>query len=214
MAKKKLILTKEQVEHISEGEDFVYLSNLASKPDLGDIYSTEITTDGSIEDGYPEPTTTDDKANAMTCDWRGNAKLAGMGAVQMRECTKKEWTQRNIYNEEAEHGNARLKNRTFGAGYNEAGKSYDAVKMARSRVNAAEKKLNSTDPQTREEGSETLRKMHQNWDNLDTAINQYDGAKLGDKVAQRTKVGPKIASAPKQSGNGKAHSPKNGVFLN
>ena len=91
-------LTKEQIEHLSEGEEFSYLSDLASKPDMGNIYSTEITTDGGIDDAYPEPTTTDDKANTMTCDWRGNAKLAGMGAIQMRECTKREWTQKNIYN--------------------------------------------------------------------------------------------------------------------
>ena len=45
MAKKKLILSQEQIKRICEGEDFVYLSNLASKPDMGDVYSTEITTD-------------------------------------------------------------------------------------------------------------------------------------------------------------------------
>ena len=50
MAKKKLILSQEQIKRICEGEDFVYLSDLASKPDMGDVYSTEITTDGSIED--------------------------------------------------------------------------------------------------------------------------------------------------------------------
>ena len=41
------------------------------------MYSTEITTDGSIEDAYPMPTTTDDRSHTMTNDWRGNAKLAG-----------------------------------------------------------------------------------------------------------------------------------------
>ena len=45
MAKKKLILSQEQIKRICEGEDFVYLSDLASKPDMGDVYSTEITTD-------------------------------------------------------------------------------------------------------------------------------------------------------------------------
>lgn len=215
MAKKKLILTKEQIEHLSEGEEFSYLSDLASKPDMGNIYSTEITTDGGIDDAYPEPTTTDDKANTMTCDWRGNAKLAGMGAIQMRECTKREWTQKNIYNEESEHANARLMNRTFGAGNGQQGKSYDATKMVVSRKNKAEEKLNSTDPQLRQQGANTLKKMRQNNPNLDLTASQYEGAKVSDKITQKNKPeGTKIKSAPKQTGNGKAHSPKNGVFLN
>lgn len=214
MTKKRLILTKEQVERISEGEGFVYLSNLSSKPDMGDIYSTEITTNGSIENGYPIPTTTDDKADSMTCDWRGNAKLAGMGASTVRECSKKEWLQNNICNEESEHGNARLKTRKFGAMNGEQGKSYAATKMANSRKKKAEEKLNSTDPNVRASGIRTLQKMHQNWDALDIATSQYEGAKLSDSVVQQNKIGPKIKSAPKESGNGKAHSPKNGVFLN
>lgn len=214
MTRKRLILTKEQIERLTEGEEFVYLSDLASKPDMGDIYSTEITTDGGIDDGYPEPTTTDDKSNTMTCDWRGHAKLAGMGAITLRECSKSEWLSNHIYNEEVEHGNARLKNRQFGAGDGEQGKSYDATKMAISRKNTAEKKLHSNNPETRASGAETLRKMHNNWSNLDAAATQYEGAKLSDKISQSHKIGSKISSAPKQSGNGKAHSPKNGVFLN
>ena len=211
MAKKKLILSQEQVEKICEGEEFVYLSNLASKPDMGDIYSTEVTTDGSLENEYPMPTTTDDRSHTMTNDWRGNAKLAGMGSMTIREMSKKDWAKSNIVDEESEHGNARLKNRQFGAGHGETGKSYAATKMANSRKNAAEKKLNSTDPQIRASGAETLRKMRQNWDNLDVATSQYEGAKLGDKMVQKNKP---ITSAPKEHGNGKAHSPKNGVFLN
>jgi hypothetical protein len=214
MSKKKLILTREQLERLSEGEEFTYLSDLASTPDMGNIYATEITTDGSIDDAYPEPTTTDDKADTMTCDWRGNAKLAGMGAIQMRECTKREWTQKNIYNEEKEHANARLMNRTFGAGNGQQGKSYDATKMAVSRKNKAEEKLNSTDPQLRQQGANTLKKMRQNNPNLDLTASQYEGAKVSDKIMQKNKPeGTKIKSAPKP-GNGKAHSPKNGVFLN
>ena len=208
MAKKKIILTQEQASKICEGEDFVYLSNLASKPDLGDIYSTEISTDGSIEDGYPTPTTTDDKAHTMTNNWRGNAKLAGMGGVVVREMSKKDWAKANIVVEESEHGNARLKNRKFGG---EEGKSYTATKMAISRKNAAEKRMRSNDPVERKKGAETLRKMHNNWDELDVADAQYNGAKLGDKIAQK---GKPIASTSKESGNGKAHTPKNGVFLN
>ena len=137
MAKKKLILSQEQIKRICEGEDFVYLSDLASKPDMGDVYSTEITTDGSIEDAYPMPTTTDDRSHTMTNDWRGNAKLAGMGAITVREMSKKDWAKANIVDEESEHGNARLMNRTFGAGNGQQGKSYGATKMAVSRKNKA-----------------------------------------------------------------------------
>lgn len=208
MANKKIILTQEQISKICEGEDFVYLSDLASKPDLGDIYSTEVSTDGSIEDGYPTPTTTDDKANTMVNNWRGNAKLAGMGGIVVREMTKKDWEKSNIVGEESEHGNARLKNRKFGG---EDGKTYTATKMAVSRKNAAEKRARSNDPIERKKGMETLRKMHNNWSELDVADAQYSGAKLGDKITQN---GKPITSAPKESGNGKAHTPKNGVFLN
>ena len=211
MAKKKLILSQEQIKRICEGEDFVYLSDLASKPDMGDVYSTEITTDGSIEDAYPMPTTTDDRSHTMTNDWRGNAKLAGMGAITVREMSKKDWAKANIVDEESEHGNARLMNRTFGAGNGQQGKSYGATKMAVSRKNKAEEKLNSTDPQVRQQGANTLKKMHQNNPNLELTASQYEGAKLGDKITQK---GKPITSAPKQSGNGKAHTPKNGVFLN
>jgi hypothetical protein len=138
-----------------------------------------------------------------------------MGAIQMRECTKREWTQKNIYNEESEHANARLMNRTFGAGNGQQGKSYDATKMAVSRKNKAEEKLNSTDPQLRQQGANTLKKMRQNNPNLDLTASQYEGAKVSDKITQKNKPeGTKIKSAPKQTGNGKAHSPKNGVFLN
>ena len=208
MAKKKIILTQEQASRICEGEDFVYLSDLASKPDLGDIYSTEVTTDGGIEDGYPIPTTTDDKAHTMTNNWRGNAKLAGMGGVVVREMSKKDWEKANIVDEESEHGNARLKNRKFGG---EDSKSYTATKMAVSIKNAAEKRMRSNDPMEREKGAETLRKMHNNWSGLDVADAQYNGAKLGDKITQK---GKPIASTSKESGNGKAHTPNNGVFLN
>lgn len=214
MKRNKLILTTEQFKRLCEGEEFSYLSDLSSKPDMGDIYSTEITTDGSIENGYPEPTTTDDKAKEMVNNWRGNAKLSGMGAVTIREFSKNEWL-KTIFNEENEHGNKRLMNKTFGSQNGEKGKSYDATKMAISRKNAAEKKLHSTDPKLQAQGAETLRKMHNNWGGLDVADSQYTSAKMSDKISQNNKLeGTKIQSAPKNSGNGKAHSPKNGVFLN
>ena len=54
--------------------------------------------------------------------------------------------------------------------------------------------------------------MKKNWNGLGVASNQYETAKKIDKD-----IRPTIKSAPKNNGNGKAHSPKqptNGVFLN
>lgn len=211
---KKLILTQEQLERLCEGDDFLYLDGLTNKPDMGDIYSTEVTTDGSMEDKLPTPTTTDDHSHTMTNDWRGTAKLAGMGPIVVHEMTKAEWEKKILMNEELEHGNARLKNRKFGAQNGMPGKSYTATKMAISRKKAAEKKLaNGTDAE-KAKAAKTLQRMKQNWGGIDAAEQQYNGAKISDGLMQQTMTGPKIASAPKTTGNGQAHSPKDGVFLN
>lgn len=214
MAKKTLILTQEQVRRICEGEDFVYFKDMATKPDIGDIYSTEVTTDGSMEDMYPAPTTTDDRSHTMTNDWRGNAKMNGMGPITVREMKKGDWENKVLANEESEHGNARLINRQFGAKDGQQGKSYTATKMAISRKNAAERKLANGTPEEKQKAMKTLQRMKKNWDGIDAAEQQYSAAKLSDEVTQRTKMGPKIASAPKVSGNGQAHTPTDGVFLN
>lgn len=211
---KRLILTQEQLERLCEGNDFLYLDGLTNKPDMGDIYSTEVTTDGSMEDKLPTPTTTDDHSHTMTNDWRGTAKLAGMGPIVVHEMTKAEWEKKILMNEELEHGNARLKNRKFGAQNGMPGKSYTATKMAISRKKAAEKKLaNGTDAE-KAKAAKTLQRMKQNWGGIDAAEQQYNGAKISDCLMQQTMTGPKIASAPKTTGNGQAHSPKDGVFLN
>ena len=211
---KRLILTQEQLERLCEGDDFLYLDGLTNKPDMGDIYSTEVTTDGSMEDKLPTPTTTDDHSHTMTNDWRGTAKLAGMGPIVVHEMTKAEWEKKILMNEELEHGNARLKNRKFGAQNGMPGKSYTATKMAISRKKAAEKKLaNGTDAE-KAKAAKTLQRMKQNWGGIDAAEQQYNGAKISDGLMQQTMTGPKIASAPKTTGNGQAHSPKEGVFLN
>jgi hypothetical protein len=215
MSKKKLILSQEQINKICENEDgFTYLKDLATKPDIGDIYSTEITTDGSIENGYPEPITTDDKANTMTTNWRGQSRLNGMGPVMVREMSKKDWKKKYIISEEHEHGNARLKNRTFGAVDGEKGKSYSATKSAVCRKRKAEEDLRTGNDIEKAKAAKTLERMRKNWSGLDVAANQYKTAENVDGVVQKNKMGPKIKSAPKETGNGKAHSPKNGVFLN
>lgn len=204
---KKLILTKEQIEYISEGEEFVYLSDLAAKPDMGNIYSTEVSTDGSIDDGYPSPVTSDDKAHTMTNNWRGNSKLAGMGPIVVREMSKKEWTKKFILKEESEHGNERLKHRKFGADGDS--KSYTATKMAISRKKRAEDKLRNGSDEEKIKASNTLKKMHDNWDGLDAADTQYSAAKYSDEVLNKSKDSDNIIT-----NNTISNTPKNGVFLN
>lgn len=206
MTVKKLILTKEQIEYISEGEEFVYLSDLASKPDMGNVYSTEVSTDGSIDDGYPTPITSDDKAHTMTNNWRGNSKLAGMGPIVVREMSKKDWSTNFLVKEELEHGNERLKHRKFGA--NGDSKSYTATKMAISRKKRAEDKLRNGSDEEKIKASNTLKKMHDNWDGLDAADTQYSAAKYSDEVLNKSK------DADTTITNNSSNTPKNGVFLN
>ena len=58
----------------------------------------------------------------------------------------------------------------------------------------------------------TINRMKNNWNGIDLAANQYNSAKMVDKSMQQNKIGPKIASAPKETGNGKGHTPKNGII--
>lgn len=214
MAKKTLIVSHKQIEEICGG-DSTYLDGLALKPDMGKIYGMETTTDGSLDDGYPMPTTTDDRSHEMAVTWRGNAKLAGMGPAVVREMTKKEWEQRFVIAEEKEHGNARLQARSFGAQNGEAGKSYDATKMAVSRLERAQKEiLTGATAEIKQKAANRVARMKKNWGGIEIAARQYKTAKDNDKSMQQSKIGPKIASAPKEVGNGKAHSPKNGIITN
>ena len=214
MAGRRIILTQEQLTKLCEGEDFVYFKDLATKPDLGNIYATEVTTDGGMEDEYPTPTTADDRAHTMTNDWRGSAKMAGMGSIVVHEMKKSDWTKKVMTNEESEHGNARLKGRKFGAKDGVPGKSYTATKMAISRKKAAEEKLANGNDEEKAKAMKTLQRMRNNWAGLDAAEQQYSAAKISDNLTQQSKMGPKIASSPKTSGNGQAHTPKDGIFLN
>jgi hypothetical protein len=205
MARKKLILTQRQLDEIC-GDNSTYLDGLALTPDLSSNYSNEITTNGDIEDAYPEPITTDDLASDMTNNTRGYWGLRGMGSVStIREMTKKEWEQ-EIINED----NQRLKNREFGATRNSEGKGYDATKKNISRFNIAAQKAKSGTPEEKQKALKTMQRMQNNWGGLNVAMNQYETAKKVDK-----QINPGIKSAPKSAGNGKAHSkktPDNGIF--
>lgn len=173
MKKKRLILSQEQLDEICGG-DSSYLDGLSKTPDMGSIFSTEVSADGGIEDGYADPTTTDDIASDMTNDWRGNAKLHGMGPITVRE-----W--KEIYLEEKEHGNARLKNLQFGAQNGAPGKSYGATKTALCRKNAAEETMRTgATPEIKQKAANTVANMKNNWSGIDNAETQYNAAKAND----------------------------------
>ena len=107
---KKIILTQSQIDEIC-GNNYAYLNDLAMKPDIGNIYGNEITTDGDIEDGYPTPTTTDDKARTMVNNTNSFFRTRGLGSTILREMSKSEWEKMMM--EEKEHGNKLLNNRKF-----------------------------------------------------------------------------------------------------
>lgn len=206
MARKKIILTQRQLDEIC-GDNSTYLDGLALTPDLSSNYSNEITTNGDIEDAYPEPITTDDLASDMTNNTRGYWGLRGMGSVStIREVTKKDWEKEFVVAED----NLRLKNRVFGITNDEEGKSYDATKKNISRYNIAAQKAKSGTPEEKQKALKTMQKMQKNWGGLNIARNQYETAKAVDK-----QINPGIKSAPKNAGNGKAHTkktPENGIF--
>lgn len=209
MAKKTLILSQKQLDEICGG-DSSYLDGLSTRPDMGDVFSTEITADGGVDVGYAKPTTTDDVADDMTNDWRGNAKLHGMGPITVREMKKSEWD-RMYLGEEEEHGNARLKNLNFGAKNGEEGKSYGATKTALCRKRAAEKTMQTGGtPEIKAKAANTVANMKANWSGIDNAETQYNAAKANDKNILAAKPeGLKRASA--QNGLPKADG---GTFLN
>ncbi len=207
MGKKTLILSQKQLDEICGG-NCEYLDGLASTPDLSKDFASQITADGAIDGGYAKPTTTDDYANNLTNDWRGNAKLHGMGPITVREMTVKEWKEKYL-GEEKEHGNARLKNVQFGASEGEKGKSYDATKMALSRKHKAEQELiNGSTPEVKQKAAARLSRMRRNWNGIDTAETQYSAAKNADKASQDNKM-----PGTKRNTNN-IQKPSNGVFLN
>jgi hypothetical protein len=204
MGKKKIILTQKQLDEVC-GDNYAYLEGLALTPDLSDMYSNEITTNGGLEGAYPNPTTTDDYADDFTNNTRGYWGLRGMGSVStIREMTKKEW-EHFIF-----ETNQRLKNRNFGVkGERE---TYYSTTSNKSRLKKAQEVTKTGSPEEKAKAFKTIRTMQQNNPNLQQNISKLDNAMKVDKMTK-----PPMKSAPKTSGNGKAHSPKKtngGVFIN
>lgn len=199
MKKKTLILSQHQLDEICGGD-----SSYLTKSDMAPNFAGEISSDGSVEDGYADATTTDDIADDLTSgNWWGIAKLRGMGPVTVRE-----WKQRNLghVDEEKEHGNARLKNVNFGATNGDVGKSYGATKTALCRLNAAQETMQTGGtPEIKQKAANTVTKMKQNWGGIDQAQTQYNAAKKSDGIVQSNKP-QGMKRKTKKSG-------LNGVFL-
>lgn len=207
MAKKQVIITQKQLDEIC-GNNSIYLDGLALTPDLGNIYSNEITTNGNIDGAYPKPTTTDDYANDTTNNTRGYWGLRGMGSVStLREMSKKEWECHNMILED----NQRLKYRKFGATATSVAKSYDATKKNISRYNIALNKVKTGNQEEKQKALKTIEKMKKNWDGLDVAANQYETAKMVDKQIKPMRKNKKNNVFTKSNS---IKTPDNGVFLN
>lgn len=200
---KKIILSQKQLDEICGGNS-EYLDGLGEKPDVGNIFSTEVSTDGSVDHGYPNPTTTDDFANTLTNNWSRSYGLKSSGAVTLREMSKKEWE--NMMTEEHEHGNKRLKQRVFG-GEHEV-KKYGSAKRSINRLKNAERNLKNGSPEMKRKAAQTIRTMKKNWKDIDVAKSQYDTAKYNDKLIQQNKIEKTVTSDPS------IKKPKNGVITN
>jgi len=209
MSRKTLILTEEQLEEIASGINMAYFDQEGIKPDMGDIYSIEVSAEGSDGDNesYSDKITTDDLA-AMQCkDWPRDSRSFGKGGnapANIYEMSKKEWEEKFIFNE----ANSRLENMQF------CGKSYAAAKQQRHRDKVATQKAQSNNPVEREKGKKSLEIMINNrGEDFGKAEQRLGTFERADDIAQANKPeGTKIKSAPKQTGNGKAHSPKKGYL--
>lgn len=214
MKKKTLILTQEQLDEISGG-NFNYLDNLATKPDMGDVYSTEVSADGATMDGYSDNMTTDKYAADMTRDaWPRDSRSYGKNGNylplhNLTEMSKKDWEKKNLTKEAKEHGNKRLNNRVFGDDKHQYG--YSALKQKEYRERKAAKKVLTGQTATeKQQGLNSLAKMQDN--SYLTAKKQFDPAKTADKLTQAAKpAGTKIESRPKTGKEG-AHSPQTGYI--
>lgn len=200
---KKIILTQNQIDEIC-GNNYAYLNDLALKPDIGNIYGNEITTDGALENGYPTPTTTDEKARTMVNNTNSLLRTRGLGSTTIREMSKKDWEKTII--EDVEHGNKLLNNRKFND------KSYSAAKMANSRKKKAENVLiqskNNGDKIGAQKAANTLRDMKQNG-----TLEAGELYRNTQKGLSNANISAPMKSAPK-TGKGTAHTPKNGIFIN
>lgn len=190
MAKKTLILTQKQLDEIIGGElNSDYFDN-SPVPN----FSTEIHSDGY---GQETKTTSQVYANQLP---RGEFRM--LGATRINESGE---------------DNQRLSKMKFGASNNDGnndGKSLSATKTTLSRANKAIETMKTGATQTEKNAAkQTLKRMQSNTD-LNTLKNQYTAAKNNDKSIRQNKVrnGQQVIKSAPKTGQGTAHSPKNGII--
>lgn len=215
MKKKTLILTQKQLDEICGGNS-AYLDNFISKPNGENYFATEVSADGNVNGAFADNMTTDRYADDDTREnWPMGTKAYGKNGNyiphNLTEMSKSEWEKKNLKKEEAEHGNKRLVARQFGP--NGDNKSYDATKMAASRLNKAQKEVQTgATIADKQKAAQTIQRMKNNWGGIDNAMMQYGNAKAADKITQSAKApGTKMESKPKTK-VGTAHSQKNGII--
>lgn len=205
MATKKLILTQKQLDEIRDGIG-TYLDTMGIKSDMPDNFGSEVSAEGSTFDGYSDNMTTDDFAKMQSKDWPRDSRSFGRGGdapANIKEMSKKDWENRYVLSEKNQHGNDELNNRTFD-GYN-----YQQLEMQKQRYKDALEQSRSTDLATKQKGMASLQRMEKNRmsDNKGQALKMFNTAKAASHLHKNN-----IKSTPKQTGNGKAHSPKNGLI--
>lgn len=192
MAKKRLILSSSQLDEICGvnasycDDQRVYTPN--------EIYSTNVTGDViAKQQGLKGPV---------------GGRVYGMGQSPGRMNAISPATLEEI--------NKNIQGKVFGGGTEnknkECKRSPDAVAMAKSRYNKAQKQLQtSQNPLEKQKAANTIKTMKKNAPNLETQIGQFDAAVRNDENIRKAKVKNNervLAKHTKESGNGKAHSKK------
>lgn len=209
MAAKKLILTQKQLDEIRDGIG-TYLDTMGIKSDMPDNFGSEVSAEGSTFDGYADSMTTDDFATMQSKDWPRDSRSfgrSGNAPANIREMSKKEWEERYIINENEQNGWKSIENMQLGNSSEQH--SPNAVKQRQYRERVAQKKARSTNPKVAQSGAKSLVAMSTNShsESYNDAKHQLNNIKAGNNLRPKT-----LKSAPKQTGNGKAHSAKNGII--
>ena len=204
MPKKTIILSPEQINEIC-GPNSTYLDNLYSKPFSKKDFANQITTDGD-KDFTHRPTTTDDYSHEMVSNWKGISRLMGMGPIELREFSKKEFEEEFMIDEE----NSNIQNMRFGASDGNNGHSAGATAMTRSRMKRAEDKLKNGNIAEKIKAQRTINKMKENEPKVDQQIKQFENAVENDRNIRQNKVerGERVHKFATKTKTGTAHSQK------
>ena len=207
MGKKTIILTERQLEEIATGVNMAYLDGIGSTPDMGDVFSTEVSPQGSSGgETYADPETTDDFAVMQSKDWPRDSRSFGKDGnapANIREMSKKDWENKYVFNEQ----NSRLENLNF------YGNTYAGAKQQRYRVKKATEMAQSDNQIEAQKGRKSLQTMINNrGEDFGKQERLLSNAEQADQTIQSNRPeGTKIKSAPKVTGNEKSHG-KNGFI--